>query len=151
MQFTKPPERNPQIIINYTSLIILLKEYHQTKVSINLGKMEPSKTKRHFKQKRQRKPQPISNNMVDKLTYNPGIHKQQKTRNLRKKLQQRTLPLNPPPPPPPQIIKFGSINVNGLDVEAAWAVEKLLKYRKFDASFITLKYSQKLILKYKLK
>ena len=113
--------------------------------------MEISKNRKLFKQIRQRKPQHISKKIVDKLTYNPGIHKQQKTRNLRKKVRQQTLPLNPPPPPPPQIIKFGSINVNGLDVEAAWAVEKLLKYRKFDASFITLKYSQKLILKYKLK
>ena len=138
MQFTKPPQRNPQIIINYISLILLLKEYHQTKGSINLGKMEPSKTKRHFKQIRQRKPQHISKKIVDKLTYNPGIHKQQKTRNLRKKLRQRTLPLNPPPPPPPQTIKFGSINVNGLDVQAAWAVEKLLKDRKFDVSLLHL-------------
>ena len=138
MQFTKPPQRNPQIIINYISLILLLKEYHQTKVSINLGKMEPFKTKRHFKQIRQRKPQHISKKIVDKLTYNPGIHKQQKTRNLRKKLQQRTLPLNLPPPPPSQTIKFGSINVNGLDVEAAWAVEKLLEDRKFDVSLLHL-------------
>ena len=144
MQFTKPPQRNPQIIINYISLILLLKEYHQTKVSINLGKMEPFKTKRHFKQIRQRKPQHISKKIVDKLTYNPGIHKQQKTRNLRKKLQQRTLPLNPPPPPPPQTIKFGSINVNGLDVEAAWAVEKLLKDRKFDVSLLHLNIHKKI-------
>ena len=75
-----------------------------------------------------------SKKINDKLTYNPAKHKQQKTRNLRQKLQLRTLSPNPPAPPPPQTIKFGSINVNGLDVEAAWAVEKLLKDRKFDVS-----------------
>ena len=100
--------------------------------------MEKFKNRKRFKEIRQKKPQHISKKIVDKLTYNPGIHKQQKTRGLRKKLQQRTLPLNPHPPPPPQTIKFGSINVNGLDVEAAWAVEKLLEDRKFDVSLLHL-------------
>ena len=100
--------------------------------------MEPSGIKRNLRHIRLKKPQHISKKIVDKLTYNPGIHKQQKTRNLRKKLQQQTLPLNTPPPPPPQTIKFGSINVNGLDVEAAWAVEKLLEDRKFDVSLLHL-------------
>ena len=62
--------------------------------------MEPSRIKGNRKKKgnfrhiRLKKPQHISKKIVDKLTYNPGIHKQQKTRNLRKKLQQQTLPLN---------------------------------------------------------
>ena len=82
-----------------------------------------------------------SKKIIDKLTYNPAKHKQQKTRNLRQKLQLKTLSPNPPAPPPPQTIKFGSINVNGLDVEAAWAVEKLLKDRKFDVSPYQTKYN----------
>ena len=32
----------------------------------------------------------------------------------------------------PTIIKFGSMNVNGLDVEATWAVQQLLDHRGFD-------------------
>ena len=31
-------------------------------------------------------------------------------------------------------LKFGSFNVNGLDIEARWAVEQLLDTRGFDVS-----------------
>ena len=33
-----------------------------------------------------------------------------------------------------ETLKFGSFNVNGLDIEARWAVEQLLETRGFDVS-----------------
>ena len=33
-----------------------------------------------------------------------------------------------------ETLKFGSFNVNGLDIEASWAVEQLLDTRSFDVS-----------------
>ena len=33
-----------------------------------------------------------------------------------------------------ETLKFGSFNVNGLDIEARWAVEQLLDTRGFDVS-----------------
>ena len=35
-------------------------------------------------------------------------------------------------------LKFGSINVNGLDIEARWAVEQLLDTKGFDVSNVYL-------------
>ena len=75
-----------------------------------------------------------SKKIVDKLTYNPSKHKQKVTRTLRKKLQQKTIPPVNQVLPPPPTVKFGSFNVNGLDVEAAWTIEQLLKQRGFDVS-----------------
>ena len=69
-----------------------------------------------------------------KITYNPKKHKQKKTRSLRKQLQQKDCQASPSITPVPDTLKFGSFNVNGLDVEAAWAVEKLLKDRGFDVT-----------------
>ena len=72
--------------------------------------------------------------IVDRLTYNPKKHKLKKTRDLRKKLQEKILP-SPKPVITPTTIKFGSMNVNGLDVEATWAVQQLLDHRGFDVRF----------------
>ena len=77
--------------------------------------------KRHYSSKK----------VVDRLTYNPVKHKQRKTRELREKLQQKTLPL-PKPLVPTTKMKFGSFNVNGLIVEATWAVQKLIETQDFD-------------------
>ena len=86
---------------------------------------------RHKNRRRDRPRKPPSKMIVERLTYDPSKHKQHKTRALRQKLQD-----NPPaqnsPLPPPTLLKFGSFNVNGLDVEAAWAVEQLLHGRGFD-------------------
>ena len=81
--------------------------------------------------KRHRKPN--TNKITDRLTYNPLKHKQKKTSALRQKLQQKKIH---PPKPVPQhpVLRFGSFNVNGLDLEASWAVEQLLKTRGFDVS-----------------
>ena len=75
-----------------------------------------------------------SKKIVDKLTYNPAKHKQKLTRKSRLLLQQKIIP-TPKPITPPQTIKFGSFNVNGLDLEAGWAVGELLKHRGFDVSY----------------
>ena len=76
-----------------------------------------------------------SRKILSRITYNPQKHKQKRKRLLRQKLQQRECPASPSIPHVPDALKFGSFNVNGLDVEAAWAVEKLLKDRGFDVNF----------------
>lgn len=76
-----------------------------------------------------------SKKIVDKLTYNPLKHKQKVTRALRQKLQKKSIPPEKPASCPSPTIKFGSFNVNGLDTEAAWSIEELLKQRCFDVSF----------------
>ena len=74
-----------------------------------------------------------SKKIVDRLTYNPLKHKQTATKTLRAKLQQKKMTEKKQAIPSPKI-KFGSFNVNGLDIEAAWAVEQLLTQRGFDVS-----------------
>ena len=75
-----------------------------------------------------------SRKIVGRITYNPAQHKQKKVRALREKLRERDVPEGLPATSPAETIKFGSFNVNGLDLEAAWAVEKLLKDRGFDVN-----------------
>ena len=72
-----------------------------------------------------------SRKIVTKLTYDPAKHKQKVTRKARLLLQQKATPTTKTAPPP-CTMKFGSFNVNGLDLEAAWAVGELLKKRGFD-------------------
>ena len=84
-------------------------------------------TKRNFIIARQRKTK--SKKIVDRLTYNPLKHKQTLRANLQKEKMTEMKPIIPSPK-----IKFGSFNVNGLDLEAAWAVEQLLTKRGFDVS-----------------
>ena len=73
-----------------------------------------------------------SRKIVGRIAYNPIKHKQKKVRAMREKLQKRDVPGVPPDPDPTESLKFGSFNVNGLDLEAAWAVENILKNRGFD-------------------
>ena len=75
-----------------------------------------------------------TNKILDRITFNPGKHKQKVTKSLRQKLQQKTIPV-PKTPQPITTLKFGSFNVNGLDLEASWAVEQILKKRGFDVSY----------------
>ena len=84
-----------------------------------------------------RKSKPQTNKILDRITFSPQKHKQKVTRKLREKLQQKTLP-TPTSPKPKTTLKFGSFNVNGLDLEASWAVEQILKNRGFDVSYRTL-------------
>ena len=74
-----------------------------------------------------------TNKIIDRLTYSPNKHKQKKTKDLRKKLQAKTLP-DSLPLAPLKTLKFGSFNVNGLDIESSWAVEQLLDRRGYDVS-----------------
>ena len=107
--------------------------------------MEPSpKTYRvnhnHYTQRKT-----ASKKIIDKLTYNPFKHKQKVTRALRQKLQKKSIPPEKPASCPSPTIKFGSFNVNGLDTEAAWSIEELLKQRCFDVSFTNPNYMVKLL------
>ena len=90
-------------------------------------------TKRNFIIARQRKTK--SKKIVDRLTYNPLKHKQTATKTLRADLQNKKMTEMKQIIPSPKI-KFGSFNVNGLDIEAAWAVEQLLTKRGFDVSHL---------------
>ena len=74
-----------------------------------------------------------TNKIVGRLTYSPQKHKQQYTKKLRENLQSKT-PATSPISTPPISIKFGSININGLDLEASWAIEQFLTKKKFDVS-----------------
>ena len=72
-----------------------------------------------------------TNKLVDRLTYIPSKHKQKVTRELRSKLKKKNIP----PPKSKECsnsLKFGSHNINGLDLEASWAVNELLKTRDID-------------------
>ena len=85
------------------------------------------------------KPKIQTNKIMDRLTYSPQKHKQRKVRELRERLQEKATPPASKPHTPPTKLKFGSFNVNGLDLEACWAVQQLLDKRGFDVSYIPLK------------
>ena len=70
-----------------------------------------------------------TNKITDRLTYSP--HKQKYTRKLRDKLQSKPT-VDVTPTPSSSSIRFGSMNINGLDMEANWAVEQLIAKKKFD-------------------
>jgi hypothetical protein len=98
--------------------------------------MGPNKN-RHKTQTLHRQEKTNSRKIVNKLTYNPAKHKQKRTKEARLLLQQRVIP-NPKPVLPTTTIKFGSFNVNGLDLEAAWAVGELLKQKGFDVQILSV-------------
>ena len=72
-----------------------------------------------------------TNKILDKITYKPEKHKQKFRKALRKKLQNR-----PDAPSIPkenvEFIKFGSFNINGIDVESNLAIEKILEQEDLD-------------------
>ena len=75
-----------------------------------------------------------TNKIIGRLTYTPENHKQKFIKAQRNKLASRppAKPLNPSPTTPS--LTFGSLNVNGLDLEAHWAVTELLKSHNLDVS-----------------
>ena len=75
--------------------------------------------------------------ILDRLTYDPNKHKQKVTRELRHKLQKKALP-SPPRSHTTTSLKFGSINLNGLDLETSWAVEQLVLKHEFDVRLLLL-------------
>ena len=95
--------------------------------------MEKKKTgsMRHSFYVKNRAKKPQTNKIIDRITFNPETHKQKVNRNLRQKLQRKTI-LQPTPALPSTSLKFGSFNINGLDLETCWAVEELLKKCGFD-------------------
>ena len=58
-----------------------------------------------------------SNKTVDRLLYNPLKHKQKFTQSLRKELQKRGTTSSPGHLPKNHILKFGLMNVHGLNFE----------------------------------
>ena len=52
---------------------------------------------------------------------------------MRDKLQVKKVPTTKTPVDS-QTLKFGSFNVNGLDLEAEWAINQILITRNFDVS-----------------
>ena len=76
--------------------------------------------------------------IIDRLTYSPKKHKNKKRREMTEKLQAMVL-VRPKDHIPviKETLKFGSFNVNGLDIEARWAVEQIINTRGFDVSSIT--------------
>jgi hypothetical protein len=89
---------------------------------------KPDRNKRHLIARQ--KPQTAK--ILDRLTYNPKKHKQKFIRSQRKLLQEKITPKTPTPNIQSSSIKFGSFNVNGLDLETNWAVNELLERREFD-------------------
>ena len=71
--------------------------------------------------------------LVDRITFTPSKHKQKVRRKMRKDLQMKTVQPSRQSVPATSL-RFGSFNVNGLDIEAAWAVEGLLKENEFDVT-----------------
>ena len=71
---------------------------------------------------------------IDRLTYNPNKHKRKEARRRVKELQARAVQNQSSPDPKP-VVKFGAINVNGLDLDSGWAVQELLKNKNFDVSY----------------
>ena len=89
------------------------------------------RNEKHYKKRRN-----ASNRVLDRLTYNPAKHKQKMTKELRQKLQQKALPSPKPSKISPKTkMKFGSFNVNGLSVDASWAIQQLIKDRDFDVRY----------------
>ena len=83
-----------------------------------------------------------TNKIMDRITYNPIKHKDKARIRLRKCLQKRSLKPQPPLVTP-TTLSFGSLNVNGLDLEAGWAVEQLLITKGFDVSILRIIFSLK--------
>ena len=80
-----------------------------------------------------------TNKIIDRLTFSPKKHKQKVKKIVRQKLRlQPRLPQLTPAPQTVTRLKFGAFNVNGLDLEASWTIEQLLKDREFDVRHQTL-------------
>ena len=80
--------------------------------------------------KRRKKQQ--AKRIIDKLTYNPPKIKKKLDHLLRSKLKAKARGKNANSGDRGKKIKFGSMNVHGLDFEAQEAVEEFLTKREFD-------------------
>ena len=74
-----------------------------------------------------------TNKIIDRLGYSPAKHKHKEKKKMVQKLQARVL--SPVVEPEPKtFLKFGSFNINGMDLEVNWAVNQLISDRSFDVS-----------------
>ena len=90
---------------------------------------------RHSFYVKNRAKKPQTNKIINRITVNPETHKQKENKKLkRQKLQKKTIP-QPTPALPSTSLKFGSFNINGLDLETCWAAEELLKKCGFDVKY----------------
>ena len=96
------------------------------------GKNRRRRALEYKKRKREQKEKAIqTNKIMDRLSYEPHKHKKKMTRKLRLELQKKQLKV----PSNPQIkteMKFASININLLDLEASVAVETFMKEKSLD-------------------
>ena len=90
---------------------------------------------RNSRYRKNRVHKPQTNKLLDKITYNPKKHKQKVIRKLRKELKNKFIKNSTKNKQCSTSLKFGSHNINGLDLEASWAVQELLKTRGFDVRF----------------
>ena len=72
--------------------------------------------------------------IIGRLTYSPEKHKQKLIKSRRQKLASRCSEKASEPSLPKSTLTFGSLNVNGLDQEAHWAVTELLEEHELDVS-----------------
>ena len=79
-----------------------------------------------------------SNKTVDRLLYNPLKHKQKFTQSLRKELQKRGTTSSPGHLPKNHILKFGSMNVQGLDFETNLAIQSIISEYNHDVSIVII-------------
>ena len=95
--------------------------------------MENSNRKRSVQLAKARSNRVQTNKIIDRITFNPQKHGNKVKKKLRQKLGKGStapqLPITPA-----ASLKFGSLNINGLDLEASWAVDQLLTTKGFDVS-----------------
>ena len=75
-----------------------------------------------------------SNKTVDRLLYDPLKHKQKFKKSLRKELQKKRNNSSSVHPPRNQIMKFGSMNVQGLYFETNLAIQSIINEYNHDVS-----------------
>ena len=74
-----------------------------------------------------------TNNIIDRLGYSPAKNKHKEKKKMVQKLQARVLS-SIVEPKPKNFLKFGSFNINGMDLEVNWAINQLVPDRNFDVS-----------------
>ena len=79
-----------------------------------------------------------SNKTVDRLLYDPLKHKQEFKKSLRKELQKKRNNSSSVHSPSSQIMKFGSMNVQGLDFETNLAIQSIINEYNHDVSIVTI-------------
>ena len=79
-----------------------------------------------------------TNKIIDRLGYAPAKHKRKERRKMIQKLQVRVMtPVVEPEPK--SCLKFGSFNINGMDLEVNWVIHQLISSRSFDEYFVKLR------------